>query len=317
MRGILKNIAALFGVLCALKSPRARWHGFCSSSRVRTLLAVSFILVAALARGGNGAAASSEFPFEYREGLLWVQVRVAGSTQPLNFLFDTGAEVSAIDVSAARRIGLLLGPKVSVRGVGTTMSGHWPQTVCASAAGVALPSELLALDLSKLGRACQQPVDGLIGADFIRGRIVQIDFDASCIRLLKPEELPVSARALPLDVRCCGLRVKAGVNGNKPQWLRVDTGCATALHWVTTGVRPDECGGRLAIGLAEMKIPQTLTTVELGGQTFRNVPTGIHRAAIFAGESGLLGNGLLSRFGSVTIDARAGSLLLGPVRQSE
>ncbi|MBI3875557.1 MAG: aspartyl protease family protein [Verrucomicrobia bacterium] len=242
---------------------------------------------------------------------------MAGSEQPLNFLFDTGAEVSVLDLNAAKRIGLLLGPRVSVRGVCAAMTGHWPQTVSASAQGVSLPSEYLVLDLSKLGRACEKRVDGLIGMDFIRDRIVQIDFDASRIRLLKPEDLPASARRLPLEVRRCGMRVKSGINGNKAQWLRVDTGCASALQWVTASVRPGECGGKLAIGLAEMNIPQTRTTVELGGQTFRNVPTGLHREAIFAGESGLLGNGLLSRFGSVVIDAQAGSLLLGPVRQAD
>jgi hypothetical protein len=31
---------------------------------------------------------------------------------------------------------------------------------------------------------------------------------------------------------------------------------------------------------------------------------------VFAGEAGLLGNGLLSRFGSVTVDAKAGRLIL-------
>jgi hypothetical protein len=43
------------------------------------------------------------------------------------------------------------------------------------------------------------------------------------------------------------------------------------------------------------------------------VPTGLHRKAIFPGESGLLGNGVLAQFGVVTIDAKAGRLILGPI----
>ena len=67
----------------------------------------------------------------------------------------------------------------------------------------------------------------------------------------------------------------------------------------------------MAIGLAELNIPQTQTTVSLAGRTFHDVPTGLHRKAIFPGESGLLGNGLLAQFGVLTIDAKSGRLILG------
>jgi len=55
-------------------------------------------------------------------------------------------------------------------------------------------------------------------------------------------------------------------------------------------------------------------TVVLGELEFEKVPTGLHDAAIFPGEAGLLGNGLLSRFSTVTIDDKAGRLLLGKRR---
>lgn len=100
------------------------------------------------------------------------------------------------------------------------------------------------------------------------------------------------------------------VNGRDNQWVRLDTGCATALHWVTADVRPDQCGRKMAIGLAEISIRQTETTVDIGGHEFEKVPTGIHETAIFPGEVGLLGNGLLSRFSTVTIDAKKGRLIL-------
>ena len=109
----------------------------------------------------------------------------------------------------------------------------------------------------------------------------------------------------------------ASVNGSKPQRLRVDTGCATALQWVTTKVQPQQCTSKVAIGLAQLDIPQTQTTVNLAGRTFNDVPTGLHRTAIFDGEKGLLGNGLLSRFETVTIDSRAGRIAFGQLRQSQ
>ena len=79
---------------------------------------------------------------------------------------------------------------------------------------------------------------------------------------------------------------------------------------MTSTVRPEKCSGKVAIALTKLNIPQSRTTVDLGGRTFRDVPTGIHRTAIFPGEAGLLGNGLLARFSIVTIDAKAGRLIL-------
>lgn len=277
---------------------------------MRSRLFAAVIFVAALARLQAAPSALAEFPFQFREGLLWVEVTTPQSAKPLNLLLDTGAEVSAVNLSTARRLGLRLADRVRVRGVNASLTGYWPQNLAATAGEVGLPTEYLALDLSRLSRACERPVDGLIGADFFRDRIVQIDFAAQKVRLLNPDDIRAPADSLPLDVRSCGMRVRAGVNGGEPQWLRVDTGCATALHWVTRSVQPEKCDSKVAIGLTKLNIPQQRTTVNLGGHTFWEVPTGLHRTPIFPGEAGLLGNGLLSQFSTVTIDAKAGRLIL-------
>jgi len=268
------------------------------------------IFVAALLRLQAAPTTLAEFSFQFREGLLWVEVTTPQSAKPLNFLLDTGAEVSVVNLSTARRLGLRLADKVRVRGVKASLTGYWPQNLSATVGDVALPTEYLALDLSRLSRACERPVDGLIGADFFRDRVVQIDFAEQKVRLLNPDEIPAPANALPLDVRSCGMRVKASINGGEPQWLRVDTGCATALHWVTSTVQPEKCVRKVAIGLAKLNIPQRRTTVDLGEHTFWEVPTGLHRTPIFSGEAGLLGNGLLAQFATVTIDTKAGRLIL-------
>jgi hypothetical protein len=106
------------------------------------------------------------------------------------------------------------------------------------------------------------------------------------------------------------MRVPISVNGRENQWVRLDTGCATALQWVTSAVRTEQCGQKMAIGLAEISIPQSETTVKIGGHEFGKVPTGLHQTAIFPGEAGLLGNALLSRFSRVTIDAKKCRMIL-------
>lgn len=272
------------------------------------LLAV-MVFTAAFFRVQAAPVTLAEFPFEYREGLLWIKVAVPQAEQPLNFLVDTGAGVSVINLNTAKRIGLKLGREVTVRGVDTMLTGYWQQHLSAKVGGVRLPREYLAVDLEKLSSSCERPVDGLVGADFFRGRVVRIDFDAQKIRLLKPDQARKSEDSLPLQLRSCGMRVPISVNGQTNQWVRLDTGCATALQWVTSEV-PDQCTRQMAIGLAEISIPQTKTSVGIGGHQFSDIPTGLHEKPIFPGEAGLLGNGLLSRFSTVTIDAKAGRVIL-------
>ena len=122
--------------------------------------------------------------------------------------------------------------------------------------------------------------------------------------MLKREKNKKPDESLPFQLRPCGMRVPISVNGHERQWVRLDTGCATALQWVTSDEQTDQCARRMAIGLAEISIPQTETKVSIGEHEFEKVPTGLHGTAIFPGEAGLLGNGLLSRYCSYsnTID---------------
>jgi hypothetical protein len=277
---------------------------------VRSLLCAMMIFAVALFQVRADSVVLAEFPFEFREGLLWVQVAVPQSDKPLNFLLDTGAGASVINLNTARRLNLHLGKQVIVQGVEYTTKGFWSQRLFVKANGVQLQKNYLAVDLGKLGQACNCCVDGLIGADFFQGRVVQIDFDAQKIRILKSDDAEKFNEALLLKLRSCGMRVPITVNGHKRQWVRLDTGCASALQWVTSGVRLEQCAPKTAIGLTAISIPQTQTTVNIGKQAFEKVPTGLHETAIFPGEAGLLGNGLLSRFSTVTIDVKAGRVIL-------
>lgn len=119
---------------------------------------------------------------------------------------------------------------------------------------------------------------------------------------------------VPLDVRRCGLRAKASVNGTGPRWFRVDTGCASPVQWVTRNVKPQVSTTRVAVGLARVGITQTRTTVKIGRQLFTDVETGLHSSGMFDGEAGLLGNGLLTRFRWVSLDAVHGEILFGARR---
>lgn len=273
-----------------------------------------FSCASCFADGETGRVSDLAFSFEHREGMLWVNVQVPESRRVLNFLLDTGAEASVIDLKTAEELNLPLGQRAAVAGVGVSTYGYWCGTQSANANGVQLPSRLLALDLEKLSSRCERRVDGLIGADFFRSKIVQLDFEHGCARLLDPATMKLEGDAVPLELRRCGLRAKASINGKKAAWFRVDTGCASSVQWVTGSINTKNCTSKVAVGLAQVGIPQTKTSVKIGTAVFNDVDTGLHASAIFEGEAGLLGNGLLSRFKSVTIDGVAGRLLLGERR---
>jgi hypothetical protein len=211
----------------------------------------------------------------------------------------------------ADRLGLKLGPQATVTGVGTTTTGFGPTPWTAQIGPIDLPKQVLVLDLDRLGKACGRPLDGLVGADFFRDRIVEIDYATPTLRLLDASPGSRPDQAIPLGINRRGLSVRASVNGASDQCLRVDTGCASALQWVSPLTPGRRCPGAPSVGLGRVSVPQTLTGIRLGRHEIDTVPTGLHRKPIFAQEAGLLGNGLLAMFGSVTFDARAGLLHLG------
>ncbi len=254
------------------------------------------------------AGAAGEIRVEYCDGFLWMKVHVAGQREPFNFILDSGAAASVLDLGAAKRLGVKLGGRVSVQGVHSSTTARRIDHFEAQAAGITLPESLLAIDLSAVSKTCDRPIDGLLGADFFLGRIVQIDFAAGRLRLLDQGQSSARCMVLPMKTRNGTFCVPVGVAGNPPQWMRVDTGCDSALEWAASGTKSRR-GSGTSIGLTSARAGSISTDVQLGGRTLRQVRTGVHEQQMFPGEAGLLGNALLARF-RVTFDAPGGRLLL-------
>lgn len=265
----------------------------------------------------NHAAAASmppaSIPFEYSEGLLWVQVTVPQSSRPLNFLFDTGAEVSTLNSETTAALNLNGGWAIDVQGVQSVTTGRWPVKLTAKAGQVKLPSKYLSLDLSRLSHSCKRPLDGLLGADFIKGKTLEIDFKNHLLNFIDKCSVASSDITLPIKYNHRCICVPASIGHQSPQWLRLDTGCATALQWVTPEAKYSSQNQKVAIGLTGLTIPQIQTTISLGGHQFSHIPAGLHDHAIFPGESGLLGDDFLARFRSVTIDTKSDRVILKPL----
>jgi hypothetical protein len=117
---------------------------------------------------------------------------------------------------------------------------------------------------------------------------------------------------LPLKAGEQSLLSKAQINAGRHAWLRVDTGCASELEWVEEARALDSSRKEVAIGLSVITKGETNAALTWGKLRILNVRTGLHATPIFKGEKGLLGNGLLSRFDTVTFDVRHSALYLKP-----
>jgi hypothetical protein len=95
---------------------------------------------------------------------------------------------------------------------------------------------------------------------------------------------------------------------NRPQWMRVDTGCDSALEWVAHRSGREIFSGS-SIGLTSGSSGCVLKDMQLGDRTMKQVKTGLPRQQMFPGEDGLLGNRLLARF-LVTFDGPRSLLIL-------
>jgi Aspartyl protease len=245
-----------------------------------------------------------EIPFRYQDGLIWLKVELAGEKEQMNFLLDSGASVSAIDLHTAHTHRVNLGDRQSVEGVSGQGIAYRVNDFQAMAGGIALPKSVLAIDLGTVSECCQQHIDGILGVDFFRDRIVQIDFKAGKICLLKNCEM-AAANCDTLPIRVCNgaFCVPVRIAGNPVQWMRLDTGCDSALEWVVTRTEKRRISGP-SIGFSAASVHYINISAQLGKHSFDDIAAAIHTKQIFPGEDGLLGNGLLSKFCCLTIDER-------------
>ncbi len=270
------------------------YEGGGCGGRVR---AVRYLLLLVVFLGMGLGLGAREVPFVVENGLMWVKVEVPRG-KPLDFMVDTGAGATVLDLGVLRRLRLERGEAVPVHGVGRKGVAFLVSDFQAKVGGVPLASEVYALGLRKRRGKEVRRIHGVLGLDFFRGRVVRFDFERGMLEVLPKAPRPgPGAVVLPLSERHDALGVPVSVNGSPALWTRLDTGCNSALEWT----------GSAGAGRGEAE-----AEVRLGGRHLR-VPVGFHPEPFFPQEAGLLGCGLLSRF-RVTVDGVGMRLVLEEYR---
>ena len=252
--------------------------------------------------GTAGAIVSQAIPFEVENNLIWIKVPAGGSK--LKFVLDSGAGWTFMNLKVARRLGYALTRPHAVHSVLGLQESWVIDGFDASVGGIPLPQKIAVMDLPvgpKHGRSHWVP-DGLIGQDFFRGRVVEIDYEKRVVRVLDHWNRTLNSTELPIRIHGDAMCVPVGVNGLAPKWTRLDTGCCTALEWSDAVVDPMEYPGA--------RTPLVfVTNVRLGEISAPMVKVNLRARAVFPMEAGLLGNGLLSRY-HVVIDGQQMKLVL-------
>jgi Aspartyl protease len=125
------------------------------------------ILLATLLLPLSGKSeAQREIHSQYQGGLIWLKVDVTGKSEPLNFLLDSGAGISVIDLQTARGLGVHLGNRQMVQGVNGQGIAYCVNDLQAGCGGIALPKSVLAVDLRALSGCCESLSMGFWASTF-------------------------------------------------------------------------------------------------------------------------------------------------------
>ncbi|NOX67557.1 MAG: hypothetical protein GXP15_00040 [Gammaproteobacteria bacterium] len=262
----------------------------------------------------------------YNEQYILVRGTVNGHATDM--LLDTGAQISLIDKSYARRVGVRRGKKLNVRGVGGRTKSYAAKNIEVSAGEFSLDLDAVALmDLSVFGLVTGRPINFILGSESLEDIVVDIDYPNRRIafRSAKDFEYAGSGHTVPVKALKRGRHaIRATIENTEPGWYLIDTGNASSAMVFAAFARDQQILQNRALisesvsgGISGI-IRETITSVgrfTIGGFELNDMP--IEVPAENEGRQtsedfdGLLGNEVLSRF-RVIFDYSRGQIHLEP-----
>jgi predicted aspartyl protease len=142
-------------------------------------------------------------PFELASRHIIVKVSV-NKSRPLSFVLDTGASAAIVRMDVAKELGLSLYGSANTGGAGAgRQAGQQVKNATWSLVGLDSFADTvkLALPLPVLPVALGRDVDGIIGGEFIRRFVLELDYQARSMTVHNRETFAYNGRGetLPLD----------------------------------------------------------------------------------------------------------------------
>jgi hypothetical protein len=183
---------------------RMRLFGFIAALTISLLVAGSILRTnSPAAAQTQPAAAPVTIPFELITRHIMVKARVNNS-RPLWFVFDTGDKVGIIDLERAGEIGLDLQGRVRVGGAGSdTLQGAYVRNATWKLDGFESFSQpvAMAIPLGRMAARFGHDFDGIIGSDFIKQFVVEVDYQARVLKLHNREKFVYSGSGESIPIQ--------------------------------------------------------------------------------------------------------------------
>ncbi|HMH45778.1 MAG TPA: aspartyl protease family protein [Pyrinomonadaceae bacterium] len=153
-------------------------------------------------------------PFELVTRHIMLKVKVNNS-RPLSFVFDTGDKVGIVDADVAKELGLKLEGQVHVGGAGAdTLPGSLVKKANWTLPGLEGFSQpvVLSLPLGRMAARFGHDFDGIIGSDFIRQFVVEVDYQNRVLKLFDKEKFSYSGsgESIPIQLNSQGFPLLNG-----------------------------------------------------------------------------------------------------------
>jgi predicted aspartyl protease len=179
------TVAVVVFVQCPMTGPRSRLRA-CAGF---TLVLIGAPLAATLGHAAFPAPPTQRtpvsVPFEIANRLIIVNARVNGSG-PLSFVLDTGANQAIVRLDVAKRLGLTLEGTVNAGGAGAgTQVGSRVRNASWSLDGhnSFVQPVTIALPLPRISAGIGRDIAGIIGGEFVRQFVVELDYQSRTITL--------------------------------------------------------------------------------------------------------------------------------------
>ena len=274
---------------------------------------------------GNSAL---RIPLEIDNNIILLRVNVNGS-QPLKFIFDTGASISCISSKRAAELGLKSQGQFDANATGGRIQGATIEGVEFRVQGAKVSK--LTVASFPLPTPPGFDFDGIIGCDFIKQFVVEVDYLKRIMNLYNPRTYRYVGRGKSVPLILIGqnsplVDAKIFLAGRVPVKvkLEVDTGGDNAVlvnspfvkrHKLVEAMQNTTQDARNGAGGNEQVITGRANAVKLGSFTLKNVPVQLSLDTEGAGASeendGRIGGEIFRRF-KVTLDYSRKRMILEP-----
>ena len=273
------------------------------------IIAIAFVARPALAQ--TNRVTSVQIPIEIKRGDLLVRSRVNGS-QPLTFKLDTGFGINTLHPSLVEPLKLERAGQLKIIGIaGSEMASTFSGAVFDFGGATFSPRRVAVLASDARRKAANRA--GILGADFFRRFVVEVDPVAKTMRLHEPKTFTYAGHGeiIPLEFHRDTPVIEAGVVAHGGAAVRgrfeLDTGCddcvclgaefVSANH-ILKSTADGKSSARQGVGGGTATRQTKLDQLQLGKLTVDQPSCNcfVEGSPASAGQVGHIGLGALQRF---------------------